>query len=188
MPSAPVICYGIGDIGIVEVFFVVEANHKSHADRHIGICGEVKVDLQHIAKATEKNGGRGECRDSFGRQSVAHGIVKNAVAYGTATVGKDRFFCQADRKTRDASADLFALHDSVFNVEVYVRITDDGACDALMEKRGVQQKQPIFLLCLNLAAANVHDVGNKLEGIEGDADGESYGGHYSVDRQNGKCG
>ena len=56
MPSSPEIGYGIGDVGVVEIFFVVETDHKSHSYCHIGVCGEVEIYLKHIAEATEENG------------------------------------------------------------------------------------------------------------------------------------
>ena len=43
VPSSPEIRYRIGNVGIIEVFFVVESNHKSHTDSHIGISGEVEI-------------------------------------------------------------------------------------------------------------------------------------------------
>ena len=54
VPSSPKIRYRVGNIGVIEVFFVVEAYHKTHTDSHIGISREIKVDLEHITERAQK--------------------------------------------------------------------------------------------------------------------------------------
>ena len=44
MPSAPEVGSGFCDIGIVEIFLVMKADHAPHSDRHIRITGKIKID------------------------------------------------------------------------------------------------------------------------------------------------
>ena len=50
VPSSPEIGDRGGDIGIIEIFFVVEAYHKTHTDSHIGICRKIEIELEHIGE------------------------------------------------------------------------------------------------------------------------------------------
>ena len=53
---------------------------------------------------------------------------------------------------------------------VDIRVPDNGARDALVKKCRVQQKQKIVALRFDLAAVHVHNVGEKLKGIKGNAE------------------
>ena len=54
----------------------------------------------------------------------------------------------------------------------HVAVAHNGAGNALVEQAGVQKQQPVFLLCLHLAAVHVHHIADQLEGVERDADGQ----------------
>ena len=58
------------------------------------------------------------------------------------------------------------------DIVVDVLIADDGTGDALVEQAGVEQQEPIFFLGLHILPVDVHDVGEQLERIERDADGQ----------------
>ena len=53
MPAPPEIGDGVGQVGIVEVFLVAEAHHQAHANGHVGVGGEVQVDLHSVGKAAQ---------------------------------------------------------------------------------------------------------------------------------------
>ncbi len=63
-----------------------------------------------------------------------------------------------------------------------------------MKQRGVEQEQMVFPLGCHLAAVDIHHIGEQLEGIEGDADGQGDVGNRLCDaenrinRGNGKAG
>ena len=42
MPSAPEFTDGLRDVGIIEVFFEMKAEHSSGPDCHVGITGEAE--------------------------------------------------------------------------------------------------------------------------------------------------
>ena len=62
VPSPPKIRQGCGDIRVVEVFGEMKAEHVTQPDCHIGICGEIIVDLQRICSRSDPCGGRAEER------------------------------------------------------------------------------------------------------------------------------
>ena len=45
MPASPKIPYRYCGIREVEVLGIVEATHRAKSNGHIGICGEIKVEL-----------------------------------------------------------------------------------------------------------------------------------------------
>lgn len=51
-------------------------------------------------------------------------------------------------------------------------IADDGAGDELWETRDVHAEKQYVSLCGNLPSVNVDDVGKRLQGVKGDANGE----------------
>ena len=53
MPAAPEIPHGGGSIGEIEVFRETEAQDLTHADGHVGITGEIKIDLEGVAQDGE---------------------------------------------------------------------------------------------------------------------------------------
>ena len=78
MPAAPIFGNAAGDIGIIEVFGENEAENVAQTNGHIGITGEVKVELQGI----EQNG----C------PVAQHGVAaggKQILAGQTAGVGEN---------------------------------------------------------------------------------------------------
>ena len=172
MPAAPEVGDGVGHVGIVEVFLVVEAAHQAHADGHIGVGGEVQIDLQHEGQHHQPHAGdggvlhdgRGELVVELDGEGLLHDLG--------AAVGQHGLFGQAHGKAGDAPADLGELDLPVEDVLIHVPVADDGARHALMEQAGIEQQQPVFPLDLRVAPIDVHHVGQQLEGVEADADGQ----------------
>ena len=164
MPAPPEIGDGIGGVRIVEVLLIVEAAHKTHADRHIGVGREVQIDLEHEGDRADPDAEDGGPGEVFG--------VEQEIGHCGAAVGQDRLLGEADGKAGDAPADLGHLDAAVENVVLDVTVADDGTGDALVEQTGIEQQQPVFRLGVRIAAVDVHHVGHELEGIEADADGQ----------------
>ena len=53
MPSSPEFRDAPGNIRIIEVFQEMEAKHFSETDSHIGITGEIKVDLEGVGQGSQ---------------------------------------------------------------------------------------------------------------------------------------
>ena len=60
-----------------------------------------------------------------------------------------------------------------------VLIPHNGAGNALVEQGDIQQQPPEFRLGGHLLAVDVHHVGEQLEGVKADANGQGYLGHHA---------
>ena len=49
VPSAPELLHALGDIRPPEILRKAEAEHASQTNRHVGVAGEIEVDLQRVA-------------------------------------------------------------------------------------------------------------------------------------------
>ena len=94
-----------------------------------------------------------------------------------ADVCQQHLFGQARDKPVDAVAHVLAVHMAAEDLFGHVLIADNGPGDALVEQGNVQQKPPEFGLGGHLLAVDVHHVGEQLERVEGDADGQGDLGH-----------
>ena len=56
VPSAPEFGHRCGDVGVVEVFKKGKAKDAPDADGHVGIAGEVEIDLEGIGEGTKPRG------------------------------------------------------------------------------------------------------------------------------------
>ena len=164
MPPPPEIRHRIRGVRVHEILAVVEAHHESHADGHVRVGREIQIDLQHIANGRQEDTRRGNGGKIFG---LLHHLRNDG---GTA-VGQNRLFGQTAGKAGNAPRGILTGNAAAFQLLVDVAVAHDGARDALVEQGGVQEQEPEFLLGLHLTAIDVDDVGNELEGVEGDADG-----------------
>ena len=62
--------------------------------------------------------------------------------------------------------------DAAEQLLIHGFVADNGTGDALMEQCCVQQNVPVTLLGFRLSPVDVHHIGQQLEGIEGNADGQ----------------
>ena len=69
----------------------------------------------------------------------------------------------------------------MLDLSAYVRITDDRTCNELGEHRDVEQELIEGVLNIGIPAVNVDGVGQRLEGVERNADGEGNAPHREVD-------
>ena len=179
MPAPPEIGDGGSQVGVVEVLFIPEAHHQPHADGHVGVGGEVQIDLEGVGQAPQPQGDGGSGLE--GGQIL--GLVRQGAAEdglggdGAAHVCQQHFLRQAGHKPVNAVAHVLAVHVAGEDLLAHVLVADDGPGDALMEQRDVQKQPPEFGLGRHLLAVHVHHVGQQLEGVEGDADGQGDLGH-----------
>ena len=176
VPAAPEVGDRAGDIGIIEVFRIVEAEHPAHADRHVGIGREVEIDLQHIGRRAEPalhhrkalDGGKvlGKER-GVGRRG---GRKQQLICQRTAGIGQQRFLRKAHREAADAGQEILARLAADVQLVRQRLIADDRAGDTLVEQRGIKQHVPVAPLGVGVAAIHVDDIGHQLEGVERNAD------------------
>ena len=137
MPPPPKIGDRGGDIGVVEVFPVMEPAHQPHADGHIGIGGKIEVDLQHIAQSAQPQPRRRDAGKPPGSGQPAVGQHRHGI-------GQHRFFGQSHRKPADAPADLLGQHPAGLYIVGDIPVPHNRPGNALMEQAGVQKQQPVF--------------------------------------------
>ena len=98
MPSSPKICYAGCDIGIIEVFVEAEAEHTTETDRHIRVCGEVKIDLEGVSHSTNPCNGR--------REQLGACVSEDLVCDLTHGVRHDHLLAKAEHKTDSSVGEI----------------------------------------------------------------------------------
>ena len=149
---------------MTEVFRECKSENMPQPNRHIGISGEVEIQL-------EGDGNTVRPHKRYRRCTAV--ILRNQLAQ---YIGNQNLFGKTDGEACKSAAESLKSNVSVLDLVIYVGISYDRACDALMEKRGVKEKEPVFFLRLDLASVYVDDVRDKLKGVKGYSDGEHYGG------------
>jgi len=166
VPTAPEVLHGRAHVGVVEVLEVVEADHAAHADGHVRIRREVQVDLQREEQHAQQVCGCGLGKQGF--RADGEQLVGNR----RARVRKHGFLREANAEAPHAVVDVGARGLAVVDLVLHGLVADDGARDALVEERRVQQQLPEHGLRVDLSAVNVHDVRDELERVERYADGQ----------------
>ena len=149
MPAPPKIRDTVGNVGIVEIFKEMKAEYPSHTDRHIGVTGKIKVDLERKADYAEP---RADCRKLVVRRFVAH-FPKRA-----RRVRKQHLFAKpldCASYTRGYQRYIaFAGVQLVLNVAV----AHDGPRNKLREKRDIGAEDERAFLRGGVAAVDVDDI------------------------------
>ena len=179
VPAPPELRYGLGEVGVVEVFQVVQSEHPAHAYGHVGVGGEVEVDLHHEGRDAHPGAEGREARERgevLRKERGVGGRVRRQqqlISQRAAGIGEQGLFRQSDGEAADAGQDVPA-------VSLDKELVRDGLVahyrprHALVEERSVEQDVQTARLRLGIAAVDVHDVGEQLEGVKGDAYGQSY--------------
>ena len=178
MPAAPEFCDAAGNVGIVEILQIPQTQHIAHADSHVGISGKIQIDLQTVGNHTQPclcggQGGKGvQILGKEGGIRQRGGAEEDGICQRTAGVGKQHLLGKTGGEAGHALG--YIRLTGLVGEEVLVDglVADDGTCDALMEQRRVQQHIPVAFLRLGIPAIDIHHIGQQLESIEGNADGQ----------------
>ena len=167
MPPAPELAYGCGCIRQVEVFGEVISQDFPHADRHIGIAGEIKIDLH------AKGDNADPCHDGRDRSGI-HG--KNLVHVFGKNIRKDYFFAQPLHKPDHALTNTVGICRKAFlagqQVHVFcnIAVSDNRPRNKLRKHGNIQRNLCDVLLRLRMIPVNIDYVGHALKGEEGNPD------------------
>ena len=195
MPTAPEFCDTAGNIGIVEILQIPQAQHITHTDGHIGICGKVQIDLQAVGNHAQpclRNRQRRQMIDILRqKRRICHGRSgqKNGVSQNTAGICQQNLLRKARRKTGYTLCHLrlsgLVREQVLFNG----LIADNRAGNALMKQRRIQQYIPIPFLCPRLSPVHIHHICQQLEGVKGNTNGQCnaldgirHGAEYGADQ------
>ena len=158
VPPPPELRHGGGGIGVVEVFREVKAQHLPHADGHVGIAGEVEIDLERVRDGADPR------RDRCG---VRHG--GDVLPDGPHLVGDEHLLAQTDHQPLQTLAGLAHRLPPVLQVVGHCLVLHDRPRDQLGEHDHIGTKVDDVALGLHIPAVDINGVGQGLEGVEADA-------------------
>ena len=158
MPPPPELRNAGGQIGVVKVFGKIKAKALGKTDCHIGIAGEIKIELETVEYHSQPCG--------TGR----HGGKPGDGGEGSAKiVGNQHLFAQSHQKQADACAELCRRHAAVAELRSHVLILDNGTGRHLWEKGHIQGKIQKVLLYFSPSAVDVEHIAQDREGEERNA-------------------
>ena len=163
MPASPEFGRALGGIGIVEVSRVVETHHLTKTDGHVGISREVEVNLEGVG---------GHARKAAYEADLCGLAGEERVGEDARCVGKEHLLTQPYAEEPEALCEAFERDFAVVDFVFDVGVADDGTGDKLREHGDVHAQVKRVSLRLDLAAVDVDDVGDRLQGEERDADGQ----------------
>ena len=178
VPAAPEFGDSPGDVGIVEIFQIMQAQHVTHADGHVGVSGEVQIDVQTVGDDAQP----GACHRQLS-QGLQIGCELGRIGQHTvsqdqgisqcaAGVGQQALFGKTGAEPGNTLGPLGLSGCAAEQIVVDGLVADDGTGDALVEQSGIQQHVPVALLGLGILPVYVDDISQQLEGVEGNADGQ----------------
>lgn len=163
MPPAPEVGHRYRGIGVIEILLVFKPHHESHADGHVRIAGEVKINLQRIRQHSDPRAGGTEHGNLRGKQ---------AVAQGRAGVRNDDLFRQPHNKSIQPAINAVRRFHPVRQLLFNVRIADDGAGDELRKRAQINRHDKNVLLRRHLVPVDIDNVAHDLEGEKTDTNGK----------------
>ena len=162
MPAAPELRDGRGYVRQVKVLAVAEAEDAAKANGHIGIAGEIEIDLEHEHQRSEP------CADERA-VSTAGAQRRNDLA---RIIGKQDLLGKANDKALRALEGRARRGAAVHELPGNLLIAHNGALHHLREHREVEQQIEERTLRLDLTAIDIRHIGDNLEGIERQAEGQ----------------
>ena len=164
VPASPELGDGGGAVGRVEVDIEAEAEPEGYTDSHIGVAREVAVDLEGVAvdghkvfEATVEGGGI---------EDTVHEVERDIV-------GDDRLLDEPREDQEEPLAKLL-LGNSYRSIDLRYKVfgTYDRSRHELGKEGDVKEVVHPASQRAYLASVDVDDVAERLEGEEGDTDGE----------------
>ena len=145
----------------------MKAEEQGDTDRHVGIPGEVEVNLDRVCDG-------GGPRDGGGNGDARCGGVKGAHRKTRGLVGDDHFFRQADGENRRSDGECRPAQAQpalVFQLRQELAVMHNRACDQMRKKddkeRVVEQPRARLFRVINL-----REIFDLLECVERNRQGE----------------
>ena len=174
VPATPEVTHRNRDIWIVEVFRIVEADHPTEAERHVGVGGEIEIELQHVAERTEVGTADGERGVTGERQEGLRECAEMIREYGLLR--------EAHREAPEALCQILGIRAPMVHLLGHLRVACDRTLRHLVEGHGIQQHME-EIARRGLFRIDVGDVADQLKYIEGNAEWEA---NVSDIRENGR--
>src|SRR5216684_3972737 len=131
MPAPP----ELGDVGrtvgLVEILREMKAEHPAEPDRHVGIAGEVEVDLQRIAQ---------DAKPGVYPAELVRWQFEHRVRDGAEVVGYRDLLAQAKTETIGALGQHRAVDAPIQHLRLDLAVAYDRPGDELREQRMVRRE------------------------------------------------
>ena len=164
MPSAPEFRCRAGNIGIIEVFEEVESEDPAKTYRHIGITGEVIINLDGEHQYSEPH----SCSGLLCQVSGEIGFCKLS-----CDVCDEYFFGKTHKESCGTGPDIIKGFLAVVYFPCNVDISYDRTCNKLGIKGNIHEIFHVVMLRFNISFINIDGIAEGLESIEADTDWES---------------
>ena len=161
MPTTPELGNALADVGLVEVLVKPEAHHQTQADGHIGVAGKVEIQLRGV---------RQDAQPGIRRTGVRQ--RKGTVRQRRYRVGDKDFLDEALHEPERALTELFHGMGAVGELIRQVLVTQHRPGNKLGEQRNESREINKPPGRFRIPSIDIHHVGNGLEDVEGNADGQ----------------
>lgn len=178
MPSPPEFCDGARAVGMVEVFAEVKSKASAYAYCHVGIAGEIKINLQ------------GERYHAYPRslhRQVVKPVREELCGHLAHLICYYHFFGQADKESEYSVGYVLGANAAVMYLVGHGAVAHDRAGNKLRKHGDVEQQPQIAGLCVRLSPIYIHQIGDRLKDVKANAYRQGQAGHVHHYAQMGKC-
>ena len=166
MPASPEFAHRCCDIRMVKVLQKGKPKHFAKSDRHIGITGKIKIDLQRICDRTEPCN-----RCAHHRKITLH----DRICQRSRHIGKDCLLCQTCHKSCYTICKFFCAVCSCIKLQCNILVAHDRSCNKLRKHRNIQcQLTRILLHAFPAVPIHINDIGQSLKRVKGNTDRQCY--------------
>ena len=144
----------------------MEPENPPQADGHVGVAGEIEVDLQRIPDNPQPGKARGEPPRRLGE-----GRVRDEAHL----VGEKHLFGQAEEEALQPLRHVIHALPPAADLLRHRGVADDGSRHQLREEHHIERHMEEALLRRRVPPVNVDDIAHGLEGVKADADGQQDG-------------
>ena len=180
MPTVPEVGDGVTAVRVAEVLVEVEPEATPNAYGHVGIAGEVKVDLQGVCQYAYPGTRGGASVEAVHQELFRH---------DAHLVGNDNLLAQTVDEAEYSVGHVAHLHLAPVNLLGNGAVAHDRAGNELGEHAYVEQKVHEAPLGRAFLLINIYQIGYTLEDVETDAYGQGYPGvgHGYANHGKGSC-
>ena len=165
VPAAPELADACSVIWTIEVLWEMESHHFPESDGHVGVAREIEIELHGIGHDGDPGGSGPHGRQISGQKDVH--LFPDDIRH-------EDFLGQSYHEAVETLKDFRPVPLPVAVFLRDVAIPHNGAGDELREHENVQHVIREPLHGRHFFPIDIDDVGDGLEGEEGDADGKQH--------------
>jgi len=176
VPAPPKFPHGSGNVGVVEVLGQSDAEKQGEPYGHVGIAGEIEIELRAVAAQSQPRRGHVQVRAG-----------EDGVDQRGQRAGDEGLLGQPDSESPGALAKMLQARATLAEVGQKRPEPGDGAGRELGEKGQGRAESDEALLGRDGATFDIDQIGHGLEGEKGDAK-RCRQGHVFVPGEHGEIG